>query len=489
MEKTFRTRILKLCILVCFGVMAVSSAAQADSISGTAQSVSFGTTYNYAGKDNKFYKITVVSSGKLTINASSTDMGFAYFRLYNASADYITDQMISYSDVTGRLDYQDYYYLTPGTYYIGVLHSDTESESWQIQFDFAVAGESFTSSDDTTSQANVTQLGQTYTGVVGYTDKVDYYKVDVTASGKLNISVSGSENMDYYVYFYSESGKKLYYQGISANKITHLSADNIVLDVKIGTYYYAIERYSSKGGIYQVNASLESANESFPDTGVDDYIGGANAIARGVAYNGHIGAINYEYGSYRAGIALSDDDYYSFTVETGKTYVFDMTSEFKDDCYIYDGAGTKQVSASTSYNQALGNYKISKEFSLPAGTYYLRIGYENNPGKYSFSITEKPEIQKQQISKPAKVKLKKVKSPKKRTLRIQWRAVADADGYQVELKNKYQRITCTVSTTSVKVKGLARKRHYKIRVHAYKEDNEGNRIYGAWSKKKTVRVK
>lgn len=488
MERSIRTRILELCMLLCFGVMAVSSSVKADSISGTPQSVSFGTTYNYEGKEDKFYKINVVSSGKLTINAGSTNLDFAYFRLYNASADYITDRMVSDSDVTGRLDYQDYYYLTQGTYYIGVLHSDTQYESWQIRFDFEVAGESFTSPDDTTSQANITQIGQTYTGVVGYTDKIDYYKVDVTTSGKLNFSVSGSENMNYYFYFYSESGKQLYYEGISPNNITHLSAANIALNVKIGTYYYAIERYSSKGGVYQVRASLESSNESFPDTGKDDYINGANAIALGSTYNGQIGAINYEYGRYRAGIALSDDDYYSFTVESGKTYVFNMTSEFKDNCYIYDGLGTKLVSTSTSYNQALGSYKISEEFSLPVGTYYLRIGSENNPGNYSFSITEKSAVQKKQNSKPAKVKLKKVKSPKKRTLRIQWHKVAGATGYQVEVSKGNAKLKRTVKTTSASVVRLSRKKRYKVRVRAY-VDRNGKRIYGAWSKKKTVKVK
>lgn len=479
MERAIRTRILELCMLLCFGVMAVSSSVKADSISGTPQSVSFGTTYNYEGIEDKSYKIIVPSSGKVSIHIVSTNMNWAYFPLYNANKERVTFQKPreDLSNITGKLEYSDYYYLTPGTYYLQVDHSNDYFVNWQVSFEIQTANESFTNGDDTTGSANATQIGQTYTGLLGYTDQIDYYKVDLGSAGKLTINVSGTEYMDYRVYLYSQNGTRLSKEYVSYNEITHLPSYSDTFNLKMGTYYYAIERVTGGGGIYQVGTSFVGSSESFPDTGKDDYIGGANPIAIGMTYSGQIANAN-----------LVDEDYYSFSVETGKTYVFGMSAEFDDICYIYDGAGNKKVTLYLQYKQTTGKYEISEEFTLPAGTYYLRVGKSHHTGNYSFSITEKSAVQKKQNSKPAKVKLKKVKSPKKRTLRIQWHKVAGASGYQVEVSKGNAKLKRTVKTTSASVVRLSRKKRYKVRVRAY-VDRNGKRIYGAWSKKKTVKVK
>ncbi|HCJ08676.1 MAG TPA: hypothetical protein DHV96_10045 [Lachnospiraceae bacterium] len=480
MERTIRTRILKLCMLLCFGVMAVSSSVKADSISETAQSVSFGTTYNYAGKEDKSYKIIVPSSGKVSIHVVSTDMNWAYFPLYDANVERITSLKPNedFSSITGKLEYSDYYYLTPGTYYLQVDHNNDYFVNWQISFDFQATNESFTNEDDTTGAANVAQIGQTYTGLLGYTDKIDYYKVDLGLAGKLTINVSGTEYMDYRVYLYSQNGTELSEEYVDYNEITHLPSYSNTFNLKMGTYYYAIERVSGWGGIYQVGTSFVGASESFPDTGNDDYIGGANPIAIGTTYYGQIANAN-----------LKDDDYYAFTVETGKTYILSVTAEFTDNCNIYDGAGNRKKYMSLDYNKATGNCGGVGEFTLPSGTYYLRFGEYRHTGNYSFAISEKPQEQKPAIVKPGKVKLKKVKSPKKRTLRIQWHKVAGVSGYEVEVKNKHQKLTCTALSTKATAKYLTRKKKYKVRVRAYVEDEEGNRVYGAWSKRKTIKVK
>lgn len=97
------------------------------------------------------------------------------------------------------------------------------------------------------------------------------------------------------------------------------------------------------------------------------------------------------------------------------------------------------------------------------------------------------------ITKPKKAKIKKVKGYKK-ALEVRYAKVSGASRYQIQVatdkkfkKNK-KTVTAKKSKTKVKISKLKKKKKYYVRVRAYKSAS-GKKVYGAWSKVKTVKTK
>lgn len=97
------------------------------------------------------------------------------------------------------------------------------------------------------------------------------------------------------------------------------------------------------------------------------------------------------------------------------------------------------------------------------------------------------------ITKPKKAKIKKVKGYKK-ALEVRYAKVSGASRYQIQVatdkkfkKNK-KTVTAKKSKTKVKISKLKKKKKYYVRVRAYKSVS-GKKVYGAWSKVKTVKTK
>lgn len=107
--------------------------------------------------------------------------------------------------------------------------------------------------------------------------------------------------------------------------------------------------------------------------------------------------------------------------------------------------------------------------------------------------TQTPTQTATKISKPKKAKIKKVKGYKK-ALEVSYAKVSGASGYQIQVatekkfkKNK-KTVTAKKSKTKVKISKLKKKKKYYVRVRAYKSAS-GKKVYGAWSKVKTVKTK
>ncbi len=114
---------------------------------------------------------------------------------------------------------------------------------------------------------------------------------------------------------------------------------------------------------------------------------------------------------------------------------------------------------------------------------------------------EKPETKPAQpttptdtTNKPASVKVNKTLA-KKKALVIYWNKIADASGYQIQIatdkKFKKNKKTITVAKQNASkktVKKLKAKKKYFVRVRAYKIV-DGKKVYGKWSKIKSVKTK
>ena len=80
---------------------------------------------------------------------------------------------------------------------------------------------------------------------------------------------------------------------------------------------------------------------------------------------------------------------------------------------------------------------------------------------------------------------------KKKSMKITWKKVSDADGYQVAYgtkKNFKGAKKKILNKTSLTVKKLKKKKTYYVRVRAYKTVN-GEKVFGAWSATKKVKIK
>ena len=118
-------------------------------------------------------------------------------------------------------------------------------------------------------------------------------------------------------------------------------------------------------------------------------------------------------------------------------------------------------------------------------TPYIYWG-DNNDIIYgkTFTTTVVPKV------KLAKAKIKSVKAAKK-AFTAKWKAVKNADGYQISYKVGKKTKKATVKGAkklSKKVKKLQSKKKYTVKVRAYKKV-DGTKYYGGWSKAKKVKIK
>ena len=104
-------------------------------------------------------------------------------------------------------------------------------------------------------------------------------------------------------------------------------------------------------------------------------------------------------------------------------------------------------------------------------------------------ITQKPT--KPTVKKPAKVTKVKLKSPKKKQLKVTWKKIKGAK-YQVQysLKKSMKKAKTkkNIKKNNVTIKKLKSNKKYYVRVRAYKTVN-GKTYLGKWSKKAVKVVK
>ena len=92
-----------------------------------------------------------------------------------------------------------------------------------------------------------------------------------------------------------------------------------------------------------------------------------------------------------------------------------------------------------------------------------------------------------------KISIKTIKRPKKKAIKITWKKVSGADGYQIRYSKKSnfksaKTITAKASATSKTITKLTSKKKYYVRIRAYKVIN-GKKVYTKWSSKKYAVVK
>lgn len=368
---------------------------------------------------------------------------------------------------------------------------------------------------DTTAKAKSYTLGTTTTGYFSSNDNIDFLKVVVPQSGRIDFTAEGTKS--YYVYIYlsnaTEDEVKRYYYNIGYNDNLGKAYSECYAYLVAGTYYFKVDgNYSNCS--YTISSSFTPANESFPES-LDvnnNIIGNANPISLDTTYNGML--------------ALNDDvDFYSFTVPSG-TQIINISANQSIYFSVYSMTGEKIAGTWDAYkNDSTGVASKSESVSLDAGTYCLKIEKDyscfysfsiNSPHQhsYNYAYTVKSTYTSQgydvytcscgdsyttnykAVKKLGKVNLKSVSSARKRhTIKASWDKKSGANGYQIYYsRNKNfkklsaKKIVKGGKKTSYVGKNFTKGKKYYVKVRAYKNVN-GRKVYGKWSNVKTVKCK
>lgn len=182
--------------------------------------------------------------------------------------------------------------------------------------------------------------------------------------------------------------------------------------------------------------------------------------------------------------ASEDNDWYKITAVKSGTHeiVIKSPGAYSFRAVLYDMDVIEK-----DYFDVYSNEKNSFKVYLKAGQFaYVKISnyyvdiYE--PRAYTIEAKNPP------VKKPAKVKLKSVKSGK-RSLTVKYNAAKLASSYQIALKKKGNSWKYYVTKKlSKKFTKLAKKRKYSVKVRGIR-NYEGKNYYGKWSKTRTVKIK
>lgn len=454
---------------------------------GSATPINFEQTYTDSITEDvykRYYKIVLPSSGKINLSLES-DMKFNEINIYDSAGDSMTYFYESKSNVTNKVTINGEIDLTAGTYYLGIWDGESWSTSYgnyQLKVSFVSANESFAETEGGTNNdigvANPINFEQTYLGQIAYNDRVDYYKVVLPLSGKLTIS--GDADVERYVLcLFDEKGNKLNSLSVGRNSATNKSSGEVICHLRSGVYYCAVLMEPSSWGNYyfgnyQLKASFVSANESFAETGADDYISGANPIKLNQTYNGQI-------------CKGDNGDFYHFKIRKKDIMEICVSSDMVGEVFIYSANGTKIWSDYYTSQSTTGKYEANTIVTISPGDYYFKFYYDRD-GNYSFNLRSYNETKK-----PSKIKLTSFKSSKKKSAAVKWKKVSNVSGYEIQYarnsKFKSAKKTSVSSRSSSKtIKKLKSRYKYYVRVRAYKTV-AGKKKYGSWSKAKSVRVK
>lgn len=232
----------------------------------------------------------------------------------------------------------------------------------------------YAGSYDTTAKAKSYTLGTTTTGYFSSNDNIDFLKVDVPQSGRIDFTAEGTES--YYIYIYPSNATedKVDYDYIYYNDNLGKAYRECYAYLVAGTYYFKVDgNYYNNS--YTISSSFTPANESFPESlnVNNNIIGNANPILLDTTYNGMLGEND-------------DVDFYSFTVPSG-TQIINISANESIYFSVYSMTGEEIAGRWYAYqNDSTGVASKSESVSLDAGTYCLKIEKYSRACFYSFSI-------------------------------------------------------------------------------------------------------
>ncbi|MTD37612.1 hypothetical protein GIX45_02970 [Erwinia sp. CPCC 100877] len=198
-----------------------------------------------------------------------------------------------------------------------------------------------------------------YSGTLEFPDDIDWLKVEVPTTGKYEINILSSVNIDYYLY--GSSG-----DNIVAHK-NNISSEKIEKILTKGTYYIKLTgRDFDIMGNYNIKLTQLENHE-------DDQEGNILEKAKVVDLN-YAGGIDYE----------GDKDWLKFNVTSSGTYEIKITSELPLYYKLYGSSGSYKLTSKNDVKE------MTQKLTLNKGSYYHQLsGFSTTAkGKYEIKFTQ-----------------------------------------------------------------------------------------------------
>lgn len=176
--------------------------------------------------------------------------------------------------------------------------------------------------------------------------------------------------------------------------------------------------------------------------------------------------------------------------QTSYTRTFSQGSfDLKEFELVGDGEVTYSIQEGTDVISVDENGKVTPR-GIGEAVIYVQVKENTN-----FSYEESGSYQIKIKIKLGKSDVMKVKKASRKSIKVKPKYTAGCTGYQylvsrsagMQLSDIYIKKGSKASWTYLKVRKGVKKYYVKVRPFAY--DNDGKRVYGAWSKKKMVKMK
>lgn len=205
-----------------------------------------------------YYRVNVTKPGKLTVNATSYVSGLNV-ELYNNNLKQMDNESNfldadEYNRVTKSLST----YVEKGTYYIKVTKSSITGATgkYVLQPKFTATNNKEKESNNSIKKAHTLKMnGNRLTGLISFSDRVDYYKVKVPKNAKVDVQIK-SHMPKLRVELYNSALTNLKqlesFRGATESRFV---SKTLTKTLKPGTYYIAIKDKGSLG-TYQINVRI-----------------------------------------------------------------------------------------------------------------------------------------------------------------------------------------------------------------------------------------
>lgn len=201
-------------------------------------------------------------------------------------------------------------------------------------------------------------------------------------------------------------------------------------------------------------------------------------------------------------------NWFKFTVASGTTAKVNVLLEnpLGTDKFPLSNTG---VTVYRSNHKVLERVNIADNYyesvdtdtlTLSKGTYYIGI-----TGDTSYDIWDETQLVQNEYHNIGVVSLKvttvnktsisKLSNVKGKKAQVTYKKVSGAKGYEIQystsksFKSGVKVKKAGAKTTKVTITKLKKNKKYYVRVRAYKYDEDGNKVYGAWSNAKNVKIK
>ena len=325
--------------------------------------------------DMDYYKVTIPSSGKLSLSFRSF--------LYTISYDLIDTDGLSiiksfdvFSGSEGTPQSTEVsFYLEAGTYYVQARKGNNQEGKYELRATFVSANVTETEPNDTPEQAAPLTLGTWETGMLPFFWDMDYYKVTIPSSGKLVLNFrSFLDTISYDIFDTDGLSVIKSIDVFSGNESTPQSTEASFY-LEAGTYYVQARKGNDRTGKYELRATFTSANVTEKEP--NDTPAQAESLTLGT----------WKTGMFPVSL---DVDYYKMTVKASEKITLSFRSYL--NCIHYDIVSADGINVIKTITHRYGNEGTpathDEVLDLAPGTYYVRARKDgNNAGKYEINLT------------------------------------------------------------------------------------------------------